>query len=295
MTRILWSIIEVHMAYSYTHTPVLKSRDRLISLDQPLVMGIINLTDDSFYNQSRAMDKDSILIQAHQMITDGADIIDLGAMSSRPGALLIAESEESDRLCRGIDLVHTEFPNILLSADASRKSVIQAAIDSGADIINDISGGVNDISVYGLCAQEMIPYICMHMRGTSATMHSMVDYEDILVDILDFFAERSRIMESKGLYDYILDPGFGFAKTLEQNYTLLKRLSSLQLLQSPILVGISRKSMIYKHLGTDPDRALNGTTALHMFALQQGARVLRVHDVREARETIALYLKLENS
>ena len=274
---------------------VLRSKDRLLDLSSPLVMGIVNLTPDSFYSGSRVQEKDDLLQQVEQMILDGVDIVDLGAMSSRPGAHVISVAEEAHRLSLGITWIKKEFPDLWVSADAWRPEVINQGIQAGVDVINDISGGMNDVSVYSLCARHVIPYICMHMRGDSTSMQSLTDYHDPVTDLLAYFAERCKLMEEAGLSDYILDPGFGFAKTLDQNYTLLKNLASFSMFRVPLLIGVSRKSMIYKYLNTDPEGALNGSTALHMYALERGASILRVHDVKQAVETRNLYLKLSDS
>ena len=271
----------------------LQIKGRLISLLKPQLMGIINLTPDSFFEGSRVQtNKNHILTQAEKMIQEGATFLDLGGYSSRPGATEVSEKEEISRVAPAISLIKESFPDILISVDTFRANVAQESIKSGADIINDISAGDLDEKMLEVVAEAGIPYLAMHMRGNPKTMQQLSDYSDLLTDILYYFAEKLEIFKKFGIKDVILDPGFGFAKNLDQNFELFKNLSAFRTFGLPILVGISRKSMIYKFLETTPEDGLNGTTALNMIALLQGANLLRVHDVKEAKETIKLYDKL---
>ena len=271
----------------------LQIKGRLICLDKPKVMGILNLTPDSFFVGSRLnRDRDRILFTAEKMILDGADILDLGGYSTRPGALDISVQEEQDRIIPAIELIRSAFPEMLISVDTFRSKVAQTAIAAGADIINDISSGDLDESMLPLIASLGVPYIAMHMKGNPKNMQLQANYSDILAEILYYFSEKVDLFRKLGIKDVIIDPGFGFAKTIEQNYFLLKNLRSFEALGLPLLVGISRKSLIYKTLKTEASEALNGTTALNMFALTQGANLLRVHDVKEAKETIKLFEQL---
>lgn len=271
----------------------LQIKGRLISLDKPKVMGILNLTPDSFFEGSRVAKKsDAILFSAEKMIREGTDFLDLGGYSTRPGAIDISTSEEIDRIVPAVELIRKEFPEVLISVDTFRSKVAQAAVSEGADIINDISAGNLDEEMLPLVAKLGVPYIAMHMKGNPQNMQSLTNYSDILTEILYYFAEKVDLIKKLGIKDVIIDPGFGFAKTVEQNFSLLKNLKSFEALGFPLLAGLSRKSMIYKTLQTDAANALNGTTALNMFALLQGANILRVHDVKEAKETIKLYEQL---
>lgn len=265
---------------------------QLISLQQPKVMGILNITPDSFYDGGKYKDATSILKQVEKMITYGATFIDIGAYSTRPGALEINEAIELERITPIVKLILKEFPNAILSIDTFRSTVAKECIQLGAAIINDISAGLQDKNMLATVAQMNVPYIMMHMRGTPKNMQEKTDYDDIMKEIILFFSERLTAAKAFGIKDIIIDPGFGFAKTLEQNYLLLRKMSFLQIIDHPILAGISRKSMIYKLLETTPENALNGTTALNMTCLQNGAQILRVHDVKEAIECVKLYKQL---
>ena len=267
----------------------LNIRGNAISLDTPIVMGILNITPDSFYSGSRVEDTDSILRQAEKMIKEGATILDIGGYSSRPGAADITIEEESNRVIPAIEYIRSEFPEVYISIDTFRSEVASKAINSGADIINDISGGELDTNMHNVVTGYGVPYILMHMRGTPQTMKQHVDYQHMIIEMLDYFQVKINKLKKMGVNDIIIDPGFGFAKTIDQNFELLKKIESFKTLEYPILVGISRKSMIYKSLGIDSNDALNGTTALNMIALQNGASILRVHDVKEAVETIKLF------
>ena len=264
-----------------------------MSLKKPKVMGILNLTPDSFFEGSRVkISKEQVLTKANQMVNEGADILDIGGYSTRPGAVDISVNEEIDRVVPAIEWIKEAYPEILISLDTFRSKVAKKGIEVGADLINDVSAGNLDPEILQVVADSGLPYIAMHMRGTPQTMKSLSDYSDLIPEILYYFAEKVDLFKKLGIKDVILDPGFGFAKTAEQGFHLLKNLTLFRSLGLPVLAGISRKSMIYKTLGVTASEALNGTTALHMVALQQGVNILRVHDVKEAKETIKLYEKL---
>ena len=272
-------------------------KGNLIDLSNPKIMGILNVTPDSFFDGGRYKNTTSIINQVTKMITDGATFIDLGAYSSRPGADYVSEEEELKRVIPIVNLLINEFPEILISIDTFRSKVAEEAIYNGAAIINDISAGNLDLKMLDVIAKHQVPYIMMHMKGTPQTMQQHTDYKDLLTDILYYFSEKIADSHSKGIHDIIIDPGFGFAKTLEQNYELMQKLELFKTIKAPLLVGISRKSMIYKLLQTDAKNALNGTTILNTISLLKGANILRVHDVKEAFECIQLtkQLKAENS
>ena len=265
---------------------------KLISLDQPKIMGILNITPDSFYDGGKYKDESSILNQVEKMLNDGATFIDVGSYSTRPGALEVDEAIELKRILPIVSLILQRFPKAILSIDTFRSKVAKECIGNGAAIINDISAGLQDEKMLPTVAKLNVPYIMMHMRGTPQNMQQHTDYDDILKEVLSFFSERLVAAKSLGIKDIIVDPGFGFAKNLEQNYELLKQMEIMNFVEHPILAGISRKSMIYKTLKTTADQALNGTTALHMVCLQKGANILRVHDVKEALECVKLYEQL---
>ena len=267
-------------------------KGNLIDLSTPKIMGILNITPDSFYDGGKYKNDNEFLSQVYIMLKEGATFIDVGAYSSRPNAAHVSESEELQRLIPIINLLLKEFPEILLSVDTFRSTVAQKAVECGAALINDISAGLMDKNMISTVAKLRVPYIMMHMRGNPKTMQQQTDYTDLVKDLNLYFAERIAKAHEAKINDIIIDPGFGFAKTLEQNYELLNRMELLQLCDKPILVGVSRKSMIYKTLHTDSKNALNGTTALHMVALQKGAKILRVHDVKEAVECVTLFNKL---
>lgn len=262
---------------------------RLVEYRRPAVMGILNITDDSFYDGGRYRDADAMLRRAHQMVDEGADIIDVGASSSRPGATLLPPDEEARRLADAIALLRAELPQAVISVDTCFAAPARAAVTAGADIVNDIGGGTLDEAMFPTVCELQVPYVMMHMRGTPADMQRMTGYDDVVDDLAKWFSSRLDTLYRLGAKDVWLDPGFGFAKTVGENHDLLRRLDELTtLFREPVLVGLSRKSMIYKPLGTTPDHALNGTTVLDTMAVERGARVLRVHDVREAVETINL-------
>jgi len=251
-------------------------------------MGILNLTPDSFYDGGKFTDEKAILNQTERMLNEGATFIDVGAYSSRPGADHVSEGEELKRILPMVEMLYHEFPEILLSIDTFRSKIASNCLDSGAALINDISAGRLDENMLPTIAKFKVPYIMMHMQGTPQDMQQKTDYDDFLVDIIKYFSERIAEARALGVVDLIIDPGFGFAKTMAQNYELLSKLELFKNLGRPVLAGLSRKSMIYKTLQTDAENALNGTTALNMVALLNGANILRVHDVKEALECVKL-------
>ncbi len=271
---------------------VINCNGKLLDLNEPRVMGILNITPDSFYAGSRWTMDNGLLQQAEKMIQEGAAILDIGAVSTRPGADLLRLEEEWDRLNPVLKAIKQHFPEIIVSIDTFRAEIARRAVAEGADIINDISGGRLDEAMFETVARLGVPYILMHSKGTPATMNALTQYDDVVLEILDFFIEKTGQLKALGVKDIILDPGFGFAKNISQNYTILKKMYLFKILELPLLAGISRKSMIYKTLGIRPEEALNGTSALHFFVLQQGANILRVHDVKEAVEVIRIYRQL---
>ncbi|MBQ7741454.1 MAG: dihydropteroate synthase [Bacteroidaceae bacterium] len=265
---------------------------RLLDLATPRTMGIINVTPDSFYAESRMAGEDEVAEKVRQMITDGADIIDVGAYSSRPGADEVSAKEEMKRLRLGLEAITKAVPEAALSVDTFRADVAKMCVEEyGVAIVNDISGGQFDPQMFHTVAALHVPYILMHMQGTPQTMQDEPHYDDLMETLILYFSERVNRLHDMGVNDIIIDPGFGFAKTLDHNYQLMAHLEELHELQCPLLVGVSRKSMIYRLLGTTPQEALNGTTALNMLALIHGANILRVHDVRQCVETIKIYNK----
>ncbi|WP_027880714.1 dihydropteroate synthase [Mesoflavibacter zeaxanthinifaciens] len=267
-------------------------KGKLIDLSTPKVMGILNVTPDSFYDGGRYKDENSILNQVETMLNQGATFIDIGAYSSRPNADFVTEDEELQRIVPIVELLVKHFPEIIISVDTFRSEVAKQTIKAGASLINDISAGFLDEKMLQTVANLSVPYIMMHMRGTPQTMQTLTDYDNLTKDVNFYFSERISKARALGIIDLILDPGFGFAKTTQQNFELLNQLELLNIAGLPLLVGVSRKSMIYKTLDTTAQNALNGTTALHMIALQKGAKILRVHDVKEAKECITLYNQL---
>ncbi|MEI6050658.1 MAG: dihydropteroate synthase [Bacteroidota bacterium] len=256
-------------------------------------MGILNITPDSFYEGSRYNSDEDIIKAAVKMMEDGADIIDVGGYSSRPGATDISMEEEGTRVLKAIKLIRRELPEAVISVDTFRADVAMKAVNEcGAHIINDISGGHADSRMFSVIEKLNVPYIMMHMKGNPHTMQDNPVYDDVVADILKWFGERIFRLQSAGVKDIIIDPGFGFGKTVEHNFELLRRLSDFSIAGLPLLVGISRKSMIWKTLGIKADEALNGTTALNAFALSNGADILRVHDVKEAVQTVKLFEKI---
>lgn len=272
----------------------LNFKGKLLSLDQPLVMGILNCTEDSFYDGGQYISDQQIVSRAAQILEEGAKLIDLGAVSTRPGAADIPEEVEKERIKKAVHLILQHFPQALISVDTWRASVAQLAIDEGAAMINDISGGTFDKDMISFVAQAKVPYCLMHCPTKPAIMQQHTQYENLIGDMLRFFAGQIAQLKTQGCNDIIIDPGFGFGKTLEQNYFLMQNLNAFQTLNLPILVGISRKSMIYKLLDTNPQEAMNGTTVLNTVALLKGANILRVHDVREAVECVSMVSFLNN-
>jgi len=268
-------------------------KGRLMDLASPRVMGIINITDNSFFAGSRYVDDKDILAVAAGMLEEGADILDIGGCSTRPGSEEVPEQQERERVCRATDLIISRFPDAVISVDTYRASVAEAAIVKyGAAIINDISGGVMDEAMFPLVARLNVPYILMHMQGTPQTMQENPVYNDVVADILSWFGKRLKPLKEAGVKDIILDPGFGFGKNADHNFEMLQRFREFHVAGLPLLAGLSRKSLVWKTLGITPDLALNGTTALNMAALIGGASILRVHDVREARQTVTLFEKI---
>ena len=266
---------------------------RLIDLNLPKVMGILNVTPNSFYDGGKHNEINSIMHQVDKMLSEGADFIDIGAYSSKPSAEFVSEEEEIKRLIPIIKELVDHFPTIVLSVDTFRANVAKVAVEHGAGIINDISAGLLDEKMLETVADLKVPYIMMHMRGNPQTMQSLTNYEDIVKEMIFYFSERIQKARSYGISDIVIDPGFGFAKTLEQNYEVLHKMELFSMLELPLLAGISRKSMIYKVLENSPQEALNGTSVLNTIALQKGAKILRVHDVKEAVECIKLVSKLK--
>lgn len=265
----------------------LNCRGRLVTIDHPIVMGILNLTPDSFFDGGKFNSVDAALKHAEQMLNEGADILDLGAYSSRPGAEDISEEEELNRMIPSLEAIATRFPEALISIDTFRSAVAQKAMEVGAHIINDISGGNLDKKLPAVAAKFSAPYICMHMKGTPQTMQKNLEQRPIMPEVLSFFAQRVPELVQKGVNDVIIDPGFGFGKTLDQNYEIAEHLSDFAIFGKPVLVGVSRKSMIKKKYGESPEQTLKGTIEVNRQLLQNGADILRVHDVKEAVELLS--------
>jgi dihydropteroate synthase len=261
----------------------------LIDLRAPMVMGILNITPDSFFDGGSYMKEKDILCRSEKIISEGASIIDIGAYSSRPGAEDVTTEEEFNRLSRALQPIKKHFPEVFISIDTFRSEIASKVIhEFGSIIINDISAGSLDPKMFEVAAQKKVPYILMHMRGTPKTMQANTQYTDMVNDMIRYFVEKIDIARKKGIHDAIIDPGFGFSKTPEQNFELLDKLDQFKILEKPILVGLSRKSMIYKTLKTNPEHALAGTIAANTVALLKGASILRVHDVKEALDAIAI-------
>lgn len=263
-------------------------KGNLIDLNQPKVMGILNISPDSFYDGGRYTEEKNILSQVESMLIEGATFIDVGAYSSRPGATEISEEAEAKRIVPVIEMLQKEFPESLLSIDTFRSKIADQCLKAGAELINDISAGMLDKNMFATIASHQVPYIMMHMRGNPKTMQQQTTYGNLVTEVLHFFSQRIALAKTMQINDLIIDPGFGFAKNLDQNYELLQQLHLFKTIDLPLLAGLSRKSMIYKVLGGTAENALNGTTALNMLALQKGASILRVHDVKEAVECIKL-------
>lgn len=268
-------------------------KGNIIDLNQPKIMGILNLTPDSFFDGGKNFNLNIAIENVTKMLEDGADFIDIGAYSSRPNALNISIQEEIDRLLPVLIELNKNFPKTIFSIDTFRSEVAKMALENGASMINDISSGSLDDKMFEIIAKFQVPYIMMHLKGTPQNMMQNTNYEKLIPEILYYFSEKIKIARSYNINDLIIDPGFGFSKTISQNFELLQNMKLLEMCNLPILAGISRKSMIYKTLETTPEFALNGTTALNMIALQNGANILRVHDVKEAKECITLFNELQ--
>ncbi|WP_055097978.1 dihydropteroate synthase [Flavobacterium aquidurense] len=271
---------------------LMNCKGQLIDLSIPKVMGILNVTPNSFFDGGKYKNESEIISQVDKMLSEGAAFIDIGAYSSKPSAEFVSEQEEIVRIVPAIELILKHFPKALLSIDTFRAEVAKASIESGAAIINDIAAGELDDKMFDVIAHYNVPYIMMHMRGNPQTMQSLTQYEDIVKEMLFYFSEKVNKARSLGINDLILDPGFGFAKTTDQNYEVMQKMELFNLLELPVLAGISRKSMIYKTLNITPQEALNATTFLNTIALTKGAKILRVHDVKEAVECVTLFQKM---
>ena len=272
---------------------LINCKGRLLDLSSPKIMGILNVTPDSFYDGGQYNNIDNALFQAEKMLKEGADIIDIGGMSSRPGADIISTDEELRRVVPVINQIAAHFPESILSIDTIKAEVAKQAIEAGGHIVNDISAGQFDDDFYQTVAKLDVPYILMHMNGSPKTMQHNPNYDNVVTHITDFFVQEVGILRDLGVKDIILDVGFGFGKTIEHNYQLLKQLSDFQIFDLPIMVGVSRKSMIYKYLNIEAKDALNGTSVLHLAALQNGGNILRVHDVKAAKEVVQLWEMLK--
>jgi dihydropteroate synthase len=266
----------------------LNCNGRLLVADKPLVMGIINATPDSFYAGSRQHTIDGILKQAEIMLQQGADILDIGGQSSRPGSIVVGEEEELKRVIDGIAALHDRFPRAFISVDTYYSKVAREAVAAGAGIINDISAGTIDADMFSMAASLKVPYVLMHMQGTPQTMQQSPQYDNVTREVLDFLIAKTELLKKAGVNDVIIDPGFGFGKTIAHNFELLSNLSVFKIISHPLLLGISRKSTISKTLGITAEEALNGTTVLNTIGLMNGADIIRVHDVKEAKEAIRL-------
>tara|TARA_B100000900_G_scaffold380895_1_gene366939 strand:- start:1638 stop:2468 length:831 start_codon:yes stop_codon:yes gene_type:complete len=266
----------------------LNCKGKLIDLNEPKVMGILNITPDSFYDKSRFSSNDMLLKRTESMLSEGAAFIDIGAYSSRPGAEFVSEEEERKRLIPALEIILKEFPDLLLSIDTFRSNIARETIDLGASIINDISGGDMDADMFDVVVNKQVPYILMHMRGNPQTMSNLNIYDNLIVDIISELQVKVNDLQKKGLNDIIIDPGLGFAKDILQNYEIVKKLKSFKCIGHPLLIGASRKSMIYKLLKCEPQSALNGTTVVHTACLLNSASILRVHDVKEAIDAIKI-------
>lgn len=267
----------------------LNCKGRLLTVSEPIVMGILNLTPDSFYDGSRMANEEALLKKAGEMISEGAAILDLGGQSTRPGSERLSASEEADRVLPAIEAVHKAFPTQIISVDTFYASVARAAVNAGATIVNDVSAGNLDAELLSTVAKLNVPYVLTHIQGNPQTMQRNPQYQNVTLEVFDALLFKLKELEAMGLHDVIVDPGFGFGKTIAHNFTLLRELAYFNQLNKPVLVGLSRKGTVYKTLGITPGEALNGSTVLHTMALLNGANILRVHDVREACEAIQLY------
>lgn len=270
----------------------LNCQGKLIEFDKPIIIGIINATPDSFFEGSRIQSTNQLLNHVQNFVNDGVDIIDIGGYSSRPGAEEVEEDEEINRVLSVIKIIREKYPNLLISIDTFRPKIAKIALENGANIINDISGGQFDENIYKIASDFSAPYIMMHMRGTPQNMQNNTSYNHLIKDIIYYFSERIQLAQKAGVKDIIIDPGLGFSKTLDQNYEIIKHLDLFKVLEKPLLIGASRKSMLYKLLNTSAKDALNATTAINAIALMNGAHILRVHDVKEAVELKKIYSKI---
>lgn len=269
---------------------MLNLQGTLLDLSIPKIMGIINLNDESFYSQSRVLDEDQLIQRVNEFILQGVDIVDIGAQSTRPRAKLITEETEIERVTSATRSIRSHHSTLPISVDTFRSTVAQKAIENGANIINDISGFSFDPALLEVLAVHCCPYVLMHIQGDLSSMHAKYSYEHITKELIIYFAQKIEQLQKHGITDVIIDPGFGFSKSIEDNYTLLQQLELLQMLERPVLVGVSRKRMIYQTLGISPEEAMNGTSVLNTLALSKGASILRVHDVKEANEVRKLWL-----
>jgi len=275
--------------------PSIQSNGKILSFEKPTVMGVINLNEDSFFIGSRINSSDQLIRVVDKMLEDGADIIDIGAMSSRPGAKVLPNNEEVKTIETAVKTIKSRFPKVFLSIDTVFSETAKVALENGADLINDISAGSMDNELLNVVAEFQVPYILMHMQGTPETMTKEPLAKNVLVNVLGFMANKLRLLKSKGINQIIIDPGIGFGKSLQGNFEIISGLKSFQIFELPILLGVSRKSLIYKTLEIQPENALNGTTVLNSFGLMNGANILRVHDVKEAKEAVILFEKLKNN
>jgi dihydropteroate synthase len=271
----------------------LNCKGKLLCFREPVVMGILNLTPDSFYAESRQQSIDAVLKRAEKMVNEGAAILDLGGQSTRPGSERISAEAEAARVVPVIESVHYNFPDLLISVDTYFSTVASQAVKAGAVIVNDISGGTFDEQMIPAVAKMKVPFVCTHVVGNPQSMHNVPAYKDVTADVLDFFSRQVRVCREAGIKDIIIDPGIGFSKSIEQNFQLISELELLQILELPVLLGVSRKGTIYRTLGVTAEDALNGTTILNTIGLMNGTAILRVHDVREAKEAIILTGKIK--
>ena len=267
----------------------LNCKGRLLTVDQPIVMGIMNMTPDSFYSGSRMNAIDEILSKAEQMISDGASILDIGGQSTRPGSTRIDLNEELKRVMPAIEAIHHKFPNQIISIDTFQSAVALQAIEAGASIVNDVSGGTMDDAMFSTIAKLQVPYVLMHMAGDPQTMQQNPTYKIVATEVFDYLNVKTKELIALGIHDIIIDPGFGFGKTATHNFRLVHQLSFFRQLNKPLMVGLSRKATIYRTLDIQPEDALNGSTVLHTIALMNGAHILRVHDVKEAMQAVKLF------
>ena len=274
---------------------MLRAGNKTLSLEVPLVMGILNCNNDSFYVESRSLISKEIQQKIDKMVNEGADILDIGGMSTKPGSQLISVDEEISRIRHALDYARDHYPALWISIDTVQAAVADFAIQQGADMINDVSGGLMDQQMLSTVGLHNIPFVCTHMKGIPENMQNAPTYDDLMKEIIDYFVERVKACQDAGVEQVIIDPGFGFGKTMEHNFQILVQLEMLHALHLPVLTGVSRKSMIYNLLKISADKALNGTTVLNTIALMKGSSLLRVHDVREAREAVQLFLKMKRA